>query len=199
MGLTASHISSLQDFTGLLIAWRKGDESALDRLTPLVYAELHRLAHIQMSRERNGHVLQTTALVNEAYLKLMDTSRMDWQNRTQFFAPAARRCGEFWWTLRGSGNFRNAKARQSESLLKRHWLYRNHALDLVALDDALNTLAKFDQRKSRVVELRFFGGLTVEETASAMKVSTDIVKRRLALGKDAVTERTERPTEPEKI
>ena len=89
MVLTASHISAPQDLTAQLIAWRDGDESALERLTPLVYAELHRLAHIHFSKERNGHVLQTTALVNEAFLKLMDSHEVNWQNRAQFFALAA--------------------------------------------------------------------------------------------------------------
>lgn len=178
MGLTAPHISTPQDFTAQLIAWHEGDAAALARLTPLVYADLHRLAHQHLKKERNGHVLQTTALVNEVFLKLMDSSEVNWQNRTQFFALAA--------TLmrRILVDFARQKLRQKregatirvafeEALV----VAQQRPLDLVALDDALESLAKFDQRKSRVVELRFFGGLTVAETASAMGVSTDIVKR----------------------
>lgn len=178
MNLTASHISTPQDFTAQLIAWREGDLAALERLTPLVYAELHRLAHIQMSRERNGHVLQTTALVNEAFLKLMDSPEVNWQNRTQFFALAAtlmrRILVDFArQRLRQKREGATIRVAFEEALVVR----QQRPLDVVALDDALKSLAKFAPRQSRVVELRFFGGLTVEETASAIGVSTDIVKR----------------------
>jgi len=178
MGLTASHISTPQDFTAQLIAWREGDESALERLTPLVYAELHRLARIQMSKERDGHVLQTTALVNEAFLKLMDSPEVNWQNRTQFFALAAtlmrRILVDFArQRLRQKREGATIRVAFEEALVVR----RQRPLDVVALDDALESLAKFAPRQSRVVELRFFGGLTVEETASVMGISADIVKR----------------------
>jgi RNA polymerase sigma factor (TIGR02999 family) len=178
MSLTASQISTPQDFTAQLIAWREGDEAALERLTPLVYAELHRLAHIQMSRERDGHVLQTTALVNEAFLKLMDLSEVNWQNRAQFFGLAA--------TLmrRILVDFARQQQRQKRegaairvAFEEALAVQQQRPLDLVALDNALETLAKFAPRQSRVVELRFFGGLRIEETAAAMGVSTDIVKR----------------------
>lgn len=181
MSLTASHISMPQDFTAQLIAWHEGEAAALERLTPVVYAELHRLARIQMSKERNGHVLQTTALVNEAYLKLMDSPEVNWQNRAQFFALAA--------TLmrRILVDFARQRLRQKREGEAIRVAFEEalavpdkpplDLLDLIALDDALEGLAKFAPRQSRVVELRFFGGLTVEETASAMGVSNDIVKR----------------------
>ena len=178
MVLTASHISAPQDFTAQLIAWREGDESALERLTPLVYAELHRLAHIHLSKERNGHVLQTTALVNEAFLKLMDSPEVNWQSRTQFFALAAtlmrRILVDFArQRLRQKREGATIRVAFEEALA----VQQQRPLNLVALDDALEALAKFAPRQSRVVELRFFGGLTVEETALAMGVSNDIVKR----------------------
>lgn len=178
MGFTASHISTPQDFTAQLIAWREGDAAALERLTPLVYAELHRLAHIHLSKERNGHVLQTTALVNEAFLKLMDSPEVNWQNRTQFFALAA--------TLmrRILVDFARQRLRQKRegavirvAFEEAMAVRQQHPLDVVALDDALESLAKFAPRQSCVVELRFFGGLTVAETAWVMGVSADIVKR----------------------
>lgn len=181
MGFTASHISTPQDFTAQLIAWREGDESALERLTPLVYAELHRLARIQMSKERNGHVLQTTALVNEAYLRLMDSPEVNWQNRAQFFALAATLMRRI---LVDFARQRRRQKREGEAIrvafeeaLAVPDKPPLDLLDLIALDDALESLAKFAPRQSRVVELRFFGGLTVQETASAMGVSADIVKR----------------------
>ena len=178
MVLTASRISAPQDFTAQLIAWREGDESALERLTPLVYAELHRLAHIHLSKERNGHVLQTTALVNEAFLKLMDSPEVNWQNRAQFFALAAtlmrRILVDFArQRLRQKREGATIRVAFEEALV----VQQQRPLDVVALDDALESLAKLNLRQSRVVELRFFGGLTVEETALAMGVSTDIVKR----------------------
>ncbi len=178
MGLTASHISTPQDFTAQLIAWHEGDAAALERLTPLVYAELHRLAHIQISRERNGHVLQTTALVNEAYLKLMDSPEVHWQNRTQFFALAATLMRRILvdvarQRLRQKRGGAAIQVAFEEAMV----LPQQRPLDVVALDDALVSLTRFAPRQSRVVELRFFGGLTVEETASAMGVSNDIVKR----------------------
>ena len=178
MSSIASHISTSQDFTAQLIAWHEGDASALERLTPLVYAELHRLAHIHLSKERNGHVLQTTALVNEAFLKLMDSPEVNWQSRTQFFALAAtlmrRILVDFArQRLRQKREGATIRVAFEEALA----VQQQRPLNLVALDDALEALAKFAPRQSRVVELRFFGGLTVEETTLAMGVSTDIVKR----------------------
>ncbi|MGH9802895.1 MAG: sigma-70 family RNA polymerase sigma factor [Blastocatellia bacterium] len=166
------------DVTGLLVAWRQGDQAALEQLTPLVFAELHQMAHAQMSRERGGHLLQTTALVNEAYLKLMNSSQVDWQNRAQFFALAATLMRRILVDIVRQRQFQKrggavVQVAFDEALavpIKR-------PTDLVALDDALEDLAKLDARKSRVVELRFFGGLSIEETASVLDVSADTVKR----------------------
>ncbi len=166
------------DVTSLLVAWRQGDQAALEQLTPLVFAELHRLARMQMSKERGGHVLQTTALVNEAYLKLMNSSQVDWQNRAQFFALAATMMRRVLVDIVRQRQFlkRGGSAMQvafDEALA----VPLRRPTDLVALDDALKSLAKLDERKSRVVELRFFGGLSIEETASVLGVSADTVKR----------------------
>ena len=178
MGLTASHISTPQDFTAQLIAWHEGDTSALERLTPLVYAELHRLARIHIGKERNGHVLQTTALVNEAFLKLMDSPEVNWQNRAQFFGLAAilmrRILVDF---ARQQRRQKREGATIRVAFEEALAVSQERPVDVVALDDALESLAQFAPRQSRVVELRFFGGLTVEETAAAMGVSTDTVKR----------------------
>lgn len=178
MGLATPQLFTPQDVTGLLVAWRQGDQAALEQLTPLVFAELHRLARIQMSKERGGHVLQTTALVNEAYLKLMNSSQVDWQNRAQFFALAATLMRRILVDFARQRQFqkRGGAAMQvafDEALA----LPQQRPTDLVALDDALESLAKLDERKSRVVELRFFGGLSIEETASVLDVSADTVKR----------------------
>ena len=164
------------EFTKLLVAWSRGDDTALDQLTPIIYEELHRLAHSQMRGERAGHVLQTTALVNEAYLKLMNSRQVQWQNRAQFFALAAtlmRRVLVDFARQRGFQK-RGGEAMQV-SFDEALQLPQQREADLVALDDALTDLAKFDQRKSRVVELRFFGGLTIEETAEVLDISTDTV------------------------
>ena len=169
---------SQQDVTALLMAWGNGDEDALSRLTPLVHEELHRLAEAYMGRERAGHTLQTTALVNEAYIKLVDCSRVRWQNRAHFFAVAARlmrrilvdfarkrryqKHGGDWRQVTLAGELDIATKLNS---------------DFVALDEALQGLDKLDPRKARVVELRFFGGLSLEETAEALQVSPDTVGR----------------------
>jgi RNA polymerase sigma factor (TIGR02999 family) len=170
--------SSSHHVTQLLRAWGDGDAGALEQLVPLVYDELHRLARRYMARERPGHTLQTTALVNEAYLRLVDSTQASWQNRTQFFAICAqvmRRILVDW------ARARQAAKRGGEA----HPLELEEALvvsdkpgeDLVALDDALQELAALDRRKSQVVELRFFGGLSVEESAEVLKVSVETVMR----------------------
>ena len=167
-----------QEVTELLIAWRNGDEDALSRLTPLVYEELHRLAAAYMRREKAGHTLQTSALVNEAYIKLVDSSRVHWQNRAHFFAVAAQLMRRILVDF--------ARKRQFQ---KRGGDWRQVTLDeglggaarldsdFVALDEALQELAKLDPRKARVIELRFFGGLSLEETSEALQVSTDTIGR----------------------
>lgn len=176
--------SSPREISLLLQAWRGGDEAALGTLMPLVYGELHRLAHRYMMHERAGHTLQTTALVNEAYLRLIDAKRVEWQDRTHFFAICAslmRRILVDFARSRGyqkrGGNMR--KVSLDESLL----VSPEPDVDLVKLDDALNALAEFDPRKAKVVELRFFGGLSEEEVAEVLKVSRDTVKRDWRLAK----------------
>jgi len=170
--------------TDLLLAWNDGDADALDRLIPLVERELHRLAHRRLSGEANGHPLQTTALVNEAYLRLIDGSRIRWQNRAHFFAVSARLMRRI---LVDVARARQRQKRGGDAV----WISLDEApdvtdvrpADVIALDDALTALAAFDERKSRVVELRFFGGLSVEETAEALQVSAITVMRDWAVAR----------------
>lgn len=179
MGLPASH-----DITGLLQAWSKGDRSALDELMPLVYGELHRLAHHYMSREEGHQLLQTTALVNEAYLRLIDASRVNWQSRAHFFAVSAQLMRRI---LVEHARSRRRHKRGSGvapcSLEEALTVSREGDTDLVALDEALDALAAISPRQSQMVELRFFGGLTVEETAEVLKVSPETVQRDWKLSK----------------
>ncbi len=170
--------ASPPDLSSLLHAWSGGDESALERLVPLVYAELHRLAHRYMARERVGLTLQTTALVNEAYLRLIDANNVRWHDRTHFFAIAAklmRRILVDFARRRGyqkrGGNLQ--KVTFDEALV----IAKEPGEDLVRLDEALKSLAEIDPRKAQVVELRYFGGLSVEETAEVLKVASITVIR----------------------
>jgi RNA polymerase sigma factor (TIGR02999 family) len=166
------------DATGLLLAWSQGDSGALDSLVPLVHAELHRLAVAYMRRERADHTLQPTALVNEAYLRLMDVTRIQWQDRAHFLAVAAQTMRRI---LVDFARQRRSQKRGGDvvqlSLDDASDVGQEKAMDLVALNDALSTLASFDPRMSQVVELRFFGGLTVEETAHVLDVSPETVMR----------------------
>ena len=174
----------LRDVTGLLLAWRGGDEEALSRLIPVIERELHRIAQLCMAGERVGHSLQATALVNEAYIRLIDVRQMDWQNRAHFLAMAARLMRRILvdsarakrYQKRGGGDVRITF---DEGLA----VAGNTSPDLVALDDALCALAKRDERRSQIIELRFFGGLTVEETAVVLKVAPDTVMRDSRLAK----------------
>jgi RNA polymerase sigma factor (TIGR02999 family) len=169
---------SVHEITRLLQAWSEGDKSALERLVPLVYEELHRLAHHYMARERHGHTLQTSALLNEAYLRLVDSAKPGWQNRVHFFAVSAQVMRRILvdWARSRQASKRGGEARPlelEEALVEADAPGAN----LVALDDALKALAALDPRKSEVVELRFFGGLSVEETAEVLKVSPETVMR----------------------
>jgi RNA polymerase sigma-70 factor, ECF subfamily len=172
------------DVTQLLIAWSDGDEDALKRLTPLVYRELHRLARRHMAGERDGHTLQASALVNEAYLRLVDIRKMRWNNRSHFFAMSAQLMRRI----------------LVDFARRRHYLKRGGDLhritfndefvmasgqtpELIAIDEALTALEAVDPRKARVIELRFFAGLNVEETGEALKVSPDTVVRDWKLAK----------------
>jgi RNA polymerase sigma factor (TIGR02999 family) len=169
-----------------LQAWGRGDQGALDQLIPLVYDELHRLAHQYMLREPAGHMLQTTALVNEAYLRLIDASQVKWQNRAHFFAISASLMRRI---LVDFARSRRYKKRRASSLNAQIDFDRGQILqpqpgaDVIALNDALNALAAFDPRGAKVVELRFFGGLSVEETAEVLGVSPKTVKRDWAATK----------------
>jgi RNA polymerase sigma factor (TIGR02999 family) len=174
----AFHSSSTAQMTELLMAWSEGDRSALEMLTPLVHEELRRLAHHYMKAERPGHTLQTTALVNEAYLKLIDQKRVKFENRAQFFALAATLMRHILVDHARSRHYlKRGGAAQRVSLDKALTVCRDRDENLVALDEALSRLAAIDVRKSKVVELRFFGGLSVEETAKALDVSAVTVMR----------------------
>ncbi len=172
------------EVTQLLIAWSDGDQAALAKLTALVHEELYRLAKRYMGREAPGHTLQTTALVNEAYLRLIDASNIQWQNRAHFFAISANLMRRILVDYARSRNYlkRGGKALQV-SLDDADLFSVEQAPDLLALDDALKTLAEMDARKSQMIELRFFGGLSVEETAEVLKVSRDTVLRDWRLAK----------------
>jgi RNA polymerase sigma-70 factor, ECF subfamily len=169
---------SQQDVTGLLLEWRQGDRAALDKLTPLVYGELRRIAHRYMQQEREGHTLQTTALVNEAYVRLVGEQRIDWQNRAHFFAVMAQVMRRV--LIDHARRRRYAKREgvaQQVPLEETTAMSDERAAELVALDEALDELMKLDARKSRVVELRYFGGLSLEETADVLEVSVMTVRR----------------------
>ena len=166
------------EVTQLLQAWSGGDEQALEKLTPLVYAELRRRARYYMARERQGHTLQTTALINEVYLRLVDVRRINWQDRSHFLAMCARLMRRVLTDFARAKGYQKRGARSPEVVLDEA-LFVSHPprADLVALDHSLDALMAFDPRKSQVVELRFFGGLSVEETARVLQVSAETVKR----------------------
>ena len=167
-----------QGITQLLRAWGDGDQRALEKLTPLVYEELHRAAHRYMADERAGHTLQPTALVNEVYLRLVDVRGVNWQNRAHFFAICARTMRRILIDFARSRQYQKRGGEAvSVTLDDALGVSAQPAADLVALDDALKGLGKLDPRKTQVVELRFFGGLSVEETAEVLKISPDTVMR----------------------
>ncbi|MBS1809259.1 MAG: sigma-70 family RNA polymerase sigma factor [Acidobacteria bacterium] len=172
------------EITVLLLAWNHGDQAALDQLLPLVYGELHRLARHYMHNERPGHLLQTTALVNEAYLRLVDTRQIEWQNRAHFFAIAARLMRRILVDFAREQNYQKRGGGEVQIPLdEAPAIACEWNEDVVALDEALAKLAAIDERKSRVVELRFFGGLTEDETATVLQVSHESVKRDWRLAK----------------
>ena len=161
----------------LLGAWSNGDQSALEKLTPIVYDELHRLAHSYMQRGRSGHSLETTALVNEAYMRLVDYKRMRWQNRAHFFAISAQLMRRILVEYARRHNLKRGGNLQHVPLEAVAVVDGERSADLVALDDAMTALARFDPRKVQVVEMRFFGGLSVEETAEVLNISSVTVMR----------------------
>jgi len=167
-----------EGITQLLRAWGDGDQQALEKLTPLVYNELHRVAHRYMADERAGHTLQTTALVNEVYLRLVDVRGVSWQNRAHFFAICARTMRRILIDFARSRQYQKRGGEAvSVTLDDALGVSSQPAVDFVALDDAMKGLGKLEPRKSQVVELRFFGGLSVEETAEVLKISPDTVMR----------------------
>ena len=173
-----------EDITQLLLAWNEGDAQALDRLMPLVHHELHLLAHRYMAGERPGHPLQTTALVNEAYLRLVDSSRVRWQSRAHFFAVSATLMRRILVDVaRARKQLKRGGDAVQVSLDEALSIAAEPGADVIAVDAALTALAAFDARKSKVVELRFFGGLTVEETAEVLNVSVMTVHRDWGLAK----------------
>jgi RNA polymerase sigma factor (TIGR02999 family) len=176
--------ASPKDLTQLLVDWGKGDTKALDGLMPLVYDELHRIASRYLRRERQGHTLQATALINEAYLRIVDQNRVNWQSRAHFFGVAAQmmrrilvdHARSHLYAKRGGGA-------QKLALDEAIATPQERDLDLVALDDALTTLAEIDPQQGRIIELRYFGGLTIEETAEALSISPATVKRDWTMAK----------------
>jgi RNA polymerase sigma-70 factor (ECF subfamily) len=175
---------SRHDVTVLLKAWSDGEESALEKLTPLIYAELHRLARRYMAGEQHHHSLQATALLNEAYMRLIDWKNVQWQNRAHFFAVSAQMMRRI---LVDYARARRNQKRGGDACrvtLDEAFVFtKEKSPDLVALDSALDRLAEIDERKSKVVELRFFGGLSVEEAAEVLKVSPFTVHRDWRLAK----------------
>jgi RNA polymerase sigma factor (TIGR02999 family) len=169
---------SQPDLTALLLEWQQGDRGALDKLTPLVYDELRRIAHRYMRRERAGHTLETTALVNEAYVRLLGERKIEWQNRAHFFAVMAQVMRHILIDhARRRRYVKRGGATQQVSLEDATVMSEERAAELIALDEALDHLAQLDPRKSRVVELRYFGGLSLEETAEVLEVSLMTVRR----------------------
>lgn len=174
--------TSNEDVTELLKKWSNGDADALEELTPVIYVELHRIAARYMSRERDNHTLQTSALVNEAYVRLIDWKTAKWENRAHFFGVSAQLM------RRILVDFARKRPRGEEKL---HQVSIEEALiisdekdaDIVALDEALNALASFDERKAKIVELKFFGGLSVEETAEVLQISGVTVMREWSKAK----------------
>jgi RNA polymerase sigma-70 factor (ECF subfamily) len=172
------------EVTQLLLDWGNGNQAALNRLTPLVYEELHRLAHRHMRLERPNHTLQTSALVNEAYVRLVDQRNLHWKNRAHFFSIASRLMRRILVDLaRAHHRAKRGGGALQVSLDEAAIISRERAAELVALDEALTRLAAIDQRKSQVVELRFFGGMSVEETAEALRVSPITIKREWSTAK----------------
>jgi len=170
--------SESHEVTQLLLAWRRGDQYALERLIPIVYAELRRIARRYMRRQRPSHTLQTTALVNEAYLRLIDVRSVDWQNRAHFFAISAMLMRQILVDrARERGSKKRGGGTQQVDLDEAMTITQDWDVDLIALDEALTALSEVDGRKSQVVEMRFFGGLQESEVAVALNVSTETVRR----------------------
>lgn len=174
-------VQPARNVTQLLRSWSEGDQTALEQLVPLVHAELHRLARGYMRGERQGHTLQTTALVNEAFLRLIDWKNVSWQNRAHFFGVSAQLMRRILVDFARSKRNARRGGDVSRVTLDEALIPAAMGTDVVAVDDALRSLETLDPRKARIVELRFFGGLTTEETAEVMKLSTRTVEREWSL------------------
>lgn len=190
--------SSSQEITALLLAWSDGDPAALEKLTPLIYDDLHKQAKRYMARENPGNLLQTTALINEAYLRLIDYQNVQWQNRAHFFGVASQIMRRI---LVDLARTENSAKRGGEalrvSLIEAEGVAEARGVDLVALDDALNALAALDPRRGKVVELRFFGGLNRDEIAEVLKVSEGTVRRDWSLAQAWLFRELNRQEQPE--
>ena len=174
---------SSKEITHLLVAWSEGDESALQQLAPLIHSELHRLAHNYMSRERPGHLLQTSALINEAYVRLIDWKNVRWQNRAHFFGVAAQLMRRILVDFARERKYFKRGGGALPVSLSEAALVVQQSSDFVALDEALKALGEIDSRKVQVVEMRFFAGLSVEEIAELLSVSKETVMRDWRLAK----------------
>lgn len=176
--------ATAQDVTQLLLAWGNGEQAAFDQLMPLVYEELRKQAKRYMRQQRPGHTLQTTALVNEAYLQLIRSDQVRWQNRAHFFAISAQLMRRILVdSARARQNLKRGGAAQRITLDDTLQIVDGRRMELVALDDALSTLAKLNERQSRIVELRYFGGLSEEEVAEVLQISARTVRRDWSLAR----------------
>ncbi len=172
------------NITDLLVGWGKGDRSALDEMLPVVYGELKKLASLYLRRERGGHTLQTTALVHEAYARLVNQKSVDWKNRAQFLGVAAEVMRRILiHHARDRAAMKRGGGAQRISLSLAEHSFEQPNVDLIALDDALTELSEFDARKSRIVELKFFGGMTTEEIAEVLQLSTATIEREWNLAR----------------
>jgi RNA polymerase sigma factor (TIGR02999 family) len=177
-------LPSRQEVTKVLLAWNQGDQNAAERLMPLVYEELRRLARQYLQRERPDHTLQATGLVHEAYLRLVDQSNMTWQNRAQFFSVAAQMMRRILVDhARAHQAAKRGGVREKLEFDEALAPSDERAVDLIALDDALQDLVTFDNRKSRIVELRFFGGLSIEEIGEVLEISPRTIRREWRVAK----------------
>ena len=172
------------EITRLLLSWSHGDQAALDQLMPVVFEELHKLAHIYLRRERPDHTLQPTAPINEAYLRLVRQDFPEWQSRSHFFGVAARLMRQILVEHARAHAAAKRGGGAAEVAIEEAWQYSDEkAAELVALDDALNTLAQFDERKVRIIELRYFGGMSLEETATALNLSIATINNETRLAR----------------
>jgi len=173
-----------QDITHLLMAWQRGDDRALEQLTPLVYGEMHRLANAYMRGERPDHTLQATALINEAYLRLVDWRNVEWKDRAHFLSVCAKLMRRILVDFARSRKYAKRRGKNRQVAIEGALaISKERDVDISALDDALNSLAELNPRKSQIVELRFFGGLSVKETAEFLKTSPRTVMREWSLAK----------------